>query len=58
MIDSPIFCLQEALAQPEGKEVVAVAVTMAMAVAVVPFRQRRILSVSAETIMITTVTVK
>lgn len=33
MIDSPIFCLQEALAQPEGKEVVVVAVTVAMAVA-------------------------
>lgn len=62
MINSPILALQEALAQPQGKEALVVAVTVAMAVAMTVavelFRKRRILSVSAEIIMITTVTVK
>lgn len=48
MVNSLILALQEALAQPEGKEALVVRMTLALAVAlvvaVVLFRKSRILS--------------
>lgn len=62
MVNSLILALQEALAQPEGKEALVVRMTLALAVAlavaVVLFRKSHILSVRAEIIMVTTVIVK